>query len=262
MKVRTPYDRHDLRIKTKDRVLEVGSGHNPSYRSNLIVERYIDSNYHRCGDVKIYPHQQIINANGEEMPFKDREFDYVICNQVLEHTDDPKKFLKEQFRVAKRGYIETPSLLGEFLFPKKSHKWIILEIDNKLILFEKDKMPGNYENNYGELFLNYFPYHSLAFKILSYTEGSLMVNRYEWEGEIDFIVNPQEEYYKSFFTKPWNREMVEKLYPPKGAWKEIKKVFFALVYMIKKDIKIRLFYHSPISIDEYLKLKNDDKSKL
>ena len=38
---------------------------------------------------------------------------------------------------------------------KKSHKWIILHLDNKLILFEKSRMPGNYENNYGELVLNY-----------------------------------------------------------------------------------------------------------
>ncbi len=254
MKVRTPYDRNDLRIKRGYNVLEVGPGHNPSYRPNTIVERYIDSNYHRCGDVKIYPHQKIINANGEEMPFKDKEFDYVICNQVLEHTDDPEKFLKEQFRVAKRGYIETPSLLGEFLFPKKSHKWIILEIDDKLVLFEKDKMPGNYENNYGELFLNYLPFQSLIFKLLWLTEGSLMINRYEWEGEIDFIVNPQDEYYKSFFTNPWNRENVEKLYPKRGLCKELKKVLSALFYLIRKQIKRVLTNHKPISLDEYMRI--------
>lgn len=25
-------------------------------------------------------------------------------------------------------------MLGEFLFPKKSHKWVVLYLDNKLIL--------------------------------------------------------------------------------------------------------------------------------
>lgn len=252
MKLRTPYDRDNLRIKRRYTVLEVGPGHNPSYRSNVIVERYIDSNYHRCGDVKIYPHQKLINANGEKMPFKDNEFDYVICNQVLEHTDDPEKFLKEQFRVAKRGYIETPSLLGEFLFPKKSHKWIILEIDGKLVLFEKDKMPGNYGNDYGELFLNYLPYQSLIFKLLRLTEGSLMINRYEWEEEIEFIVNPKDEYYKSFFTNPWNREMVEKLYPKRGLFKELNKVVFALCYLIKRQLKRGLTNRQPISLNEYM----------
>lgn len=253
MKVRTPYDRHNLKIKKNDSVLEVGSGHNPTYRSNVIVERYIDSNYHRCGDVKIYPHQKLINANGEEMPFKNSEFDYVICNQVLEHVDNPEIFLNELTRVAKRGYIETPSLLGEFLFPKKSHKWIILEIDNKLVLFEKDKMPGNYGNNYGELFLNYLPFQSLTYKLLWLTEGSLMLNRYEWEGEIDFIVNPTEEYYKSFFENSWNREMVEALFPNRSIARELSKFFAALFYLFKSKFR-KKFNNKLISLDEYLKL--------
>ena len=34
---RTPIDRYDLNIKKSDYVLEVGSGHNPSYRANVIV---------------------------------------------------------------------------------------------------------------------------------------------------------------------------------------------------------------------------------
>ena len=81
MKTRTPLDRSDLRIKKGDRVLEIGSGHNPSYRSNVIVEKFIDSNYHRSGNVKLYPHQTFVNADGACLPFRDKEFDYVICNQ-------------------------------------------------------------------------------------------------------------------------------------------------------------------------------------
>lgn len=52
MKERNPIDRHDLRINKSDKVLEVGSGHNPTYRANVIVEKYISSNYHRGGDIK------------------------------------------------------------------------------------------------------------------------------------------------------------------------------------------------------------------
>ena len=85
MKRRTPYDRDNLHIKKKDRVLEVGPGHNPSYRADVVTEKFTDLNYHRCGDMKIYPHQKFVNADGENLPFKDKEFDYVICNQVLEH---------------------------------------------------------------------------------------------------------------------------------------------------------------------------------
>ena len=161
MKTDSPYDRGDIHINKNDKVLEIGPGHNPTYRSNVIAEKFIDTNYHRCGDVKIYPHQTFVHADGENLPFKDKEFDYVICNQVLEHVEHPEAFVKELCRVARRGYIETPSLLGEYLFPKKSHRWVILDIDNKLVFYEKNKMPGNYENDYGELFLNYLPFQSL-----------------------------------------------------------------------------------------------------
>lgn len=92
MIIRNPYDRDDLNIGKKDRVLEVGSGHNPTYRADVIVEQYMETNYHRCGNLKIYPHQDFINANGEVLPFKDKEFDYVICNQVLEHVENPADF--------------------------------------------------------------------------------------------------------------------------------------------------------------------------
>ena len=94
MIIRNPYDRDDLNIGKKDRVLEVGSGHNPTYRADVIVEQYMETNYHRCGNLKIYPHQDFINANGEVLPFKDKEFDYVICNQVLEHVENAE-YLRE-----------------------------------------------------------------------------------------------------------------------------------------------------------------------
>lgn len=255
MKTRSPYNRGDLKIKKSDRVVEIGPGHNPSFRSNVIVEKFIETNYHRCGDVKIYPHQTFINADGENLPFKDKEFDYIICNQVLEHAEDPALFIEEHCRVAKRGYMETPSLLGEFLFPKESHKWIILDIDNKLVLLEKSKMPGNYGNNYGELFLNYLPYQSLPYKLLWLTEGDLMLNRYEWKDSIEYIVNPTDDYYLSFFKEPWNKDMVRKLYPTRTSSKEVAKACKALLYLIKEQIKNKFNTHKLITLEEHLEKK-------
>ena len=257
MKTRTPYDRTDLKIRKKDRVLEVGPGHAPSYRSNVLAEKFIDDNYHRCGDVKIYPHQSLVNASGENLPFKDKEFDYVICNQVLEHAEDPEKFLTELSRVAQRGYIETPSLLGEFLFPKKSHKWVVLDIDDKLVLFEKDKMPGNYKNDYGELFLNYLPYQSLAYKLLWFTDGDIMLNRYEWKDNIEFIVNPTDEYYKSFFTQKWDRNMVCKIIPQRNTYQELSNILSALAHIIKGKLIEKMYRRRPITLDEYNKISNN-----
>lgn len=249
MKTRTPYTRKNLKISRTDRVVEVGPGHNPTYRANVIVEKFIDSNYHRCGDVKVYPHQKLINADGEHLPFKDNEFDYIICNQVLEHTEDPTQFLKEQCRVAKRGYIETPSFLGEFLHPKKSHKWVILEIDNKLVLFEKEKMPA-YGHDYGNLFLNYLPYQSLSYKILQIIEPQITANRYEWKDSIDFIVNPTDEYYCSFFTQPWTMEMTKKIFPPRNTIVEIKRLFIGIWHIIKGEL-CKFNHKYPLTIEEY-----------
>ena len=76
------------------------------------------------------------------MPFKDKDFDYVICAQVLEHVDDPIALVNELQRTATRGYLEVPSFIGESLFPKKSHKWVCLEINGKLVLFDKAKLPS------------------------------------------------------------------------------------------------------------------------
>ena len=136
--------------------------------------------------------------------------------------------------------METPSLIGEFLFPKEAHRWVILDIDNKLILFAKDLVPGNYKNNYGELFLNYLPYQSLPYKLLGLTEGELMINRYEWEDNIDFIINPQDKYYLSFFTQKWDRTMVEKLFPPRNVFNEIKKVCSSSYHLVKGKIRQHL----------------------
>lgn len=249
MKIRTPYTRDDLRIKRSDRVLEVGPGHNPTYRANVICEKFLHDNSHRCGDVKVYPHQELVNADGEHLPFEDKAFDYVICNQVLEHTEHPDVFLKEQMRVAKRGYIETPSYLGEFLHPKASHRWAILEIDGKLVLFEKSKMAA-YAHNYGNVFLNYLPYQSLPYKLLQIVEPQLTANRYEWKDTIEFIINPEDEYYRSFFTQPWTMEMTRKVFPPRGLGKELCRMAMGLWFIFRGELN-KLRKAKPLTIDEY-----------
>lgn len=134
---------------------------------------------------------------------------------MLEHSDDPAQFLREVMRVGKAGYIETPSLLGEWLFPKQSHRYVVLCIGDKLVLYDKQRVPGNYANDYGELFLNYLPYQSLPYKLLPFSEGELMHVRYEWKDDIDFLVNPTDEYYSKFFLKKWDRQMVCTLFPPR-----------------------------------------------
>ncbi|MGV8139813.1 MAG: class I SAM-dependent methyltransferase [Mangrovibacterium sp.] len=255
MKIRNPYDRNDLKINKKDRVLEIGPGHNPSFRSNVLAEKFVDTNYHRCGDVKIYLHQTFVNADGENLPFVDKEFDYTICCHVLEHAEDPVKFVRELSRVSPKGYIETPSLIGEYLFPKKSHKWVILEIDGKLVFYEKAKMTENYACDYGEMFLNYLPFQSLAYRLLWYTRGNMMNICYEWKNDIEIIVNPQDEYYLSFFIEKWDRQMSEKIFPSRTILKDLWHSLKAASYVLSLTLKDKLKNRRPLELSEYMKRK-------
>lgn len=74
--------------------------------------------------------------------------------------------------------------------------------------------------------------------------------------KIDFIVNPTDEYYLRFFTKPWNKEMVRKLYPPRSPFKELHKTFAALWYIMWTKFRHKFFErHQPILLSEYMKNK-------
>lgn len=237
MKKSNPKNRYSLAIGKFDEVLEVGGGHNPHPRSNVVVDKFIESNYHRQSDLKVYRHQQFIKADGENLPFANDQFDYVICNQVLEHVNDPVRFLNEQSRVAKRGYIETPSLIGEYLFPKKSHKWLILELDNKLIMVEKEKYWFSTDIDLGFLFLTWLQKTSLAYKLLTSTRPDIMTTRYEWEGKIEFIINPEKEEYLRYFKGYWDEQMAKQFFPETSLGKEIGAVMMAFISLILGKLK-------------------------
>ena len=111
--------------------------------------------------------------------------------------------------------------------PKQSHRYVVLCIGDKLVLYDKQRVPGNYANDYGELFLNYLPYQSLPYKLLPFSEGELMHVRYEWKDDIDFLVNPTDEYYSKFFLKKWDRQMVCTLFPPRGFVTELGRTLRA-----------------------------------
>jgi SAM-dependent methyltransferase len=233
MKKSNPVSKFHLKVPKRHRVLEVGGGHNPNPRSNVVVDKFVDTNYHRSGNIKVLQNQEFIQADGENLPFKDGEFDYVICNHVLEHVEDPIRFLKEQSRVANEGYIEVPSLLGEYLAPKESHPWLILEIDEKLVMVEKSKVNFKVSHDFGEMFLHFLPSKSIGFKIVERTYGDLMTIRYEWKDSAECIVNPDDEYYLKYFREPWELKDCEKLFPSRSYKSELLSSFMAFVDIIR-----------------------------
>ena len=240
MKLRNPINRDDLRLKKTYRIIEVGGGHNPHPRSNVVVDKYVDSNYHRSGDLKVYKNQQFLCADGENLPFEDKSFDYAICCQVIEHVEDPIKFSKEQARVAKAGYMETPSLIGEYLAPKESHKWVILEIDEKIVMYEKDKVGFTSSRDYGHLFLDYLPKQSLGYKLMQRTHSGMMSVNYEWKDDIDVLVNPDSSYYYDFFTKPWDDKTCKLFITNRSLSKELGSSVYAFMSICKSVFNSRV----------------------
>ena len=245
MKIRNPRNKFDIKIRRADRVLEIGGGHNPHPRANVVVDKYVQNNEHRSGNIRLYKHQQFVAADGERLPFKDKEFDYVICCQVLEHVDDPALFLAEQFRVAKRGYIDTPSLLGENLFPKTSHKWILHEIGDTLYLVEKSLLSFKDRYDFGELVLSYLPAHSIGFKILERTHPDLFTIRLEWEQDFNFALNPSDPAVLQYFQTQWKEQWAAGFFPRRTLAREFSDTLAALYDIAISVLKSRLLRIKP-----------------
>lgn len=240
MKIRNPKSRFDLKINKDDFVLDVGGGNNPYPQANVVVDKHPFTNYHRSGNLKILKKQKFVAADGENLPFKNKEFDYVICCHVLEHSEDPSKFLSELSRVGRKGYIEVPSLIGEYLIPKKSHRWVILELDEKVVLMDKKDIGFNPSIEFGDLFQKHLIPNSIEFRILIKTYPDLFTVRYEWRDEIDFIVGPQDPKLHSFFTSSWDKEKIEDIIRNKSKFKQIVSFLSGLTGIVFDFIKSKL----------------------
>lgn len=240
MKIANPNSRLKLKIAKQALVLDVGSGHNPHPRANVIADKFIDTNYHRASDIKVLKNQKFVQADGESLPFENNEFDYVICSHVVEHVDNPNQFLNELSRVGKSGYLEAPSLLGEYLIPKESHKWVLLDINEKLIIVSKERIGFTTSHDFGELFLDFLPKSSLGFKILQRTHPQLFTVNYEWREKIDFIVEPDDKELKEFFSQPWNQQMYNKIIPKRSLGTEFKNSVKASYDILKSVLKSKV----------------------
>jgi SAM-dependent methyltransferase len=107
-------------ISPNDRVLEIGPGAHPHSSSNVLLELEYENEEDRNSQFghseKLVTDKKIVFYNGKVFPFRDKEFDYVICSHVLEHVDDLAYFLGEVFRVSNKGYFEYPLVYYDYLY--------------------------------------------------------------------------------------------------------------------------------------------------
>lgn len=128
-------------ILSSDKVLDIGSGHLPFPLATHLGEFAIDdASYGRAGQpFKYVEGKPVIQCNVEEMPFADKEFDFIYCSHVLEHVASPEKACRELMRVGKRGYIEVPKRYVDLWFNTaklSNHRWTV-DLINGILVFRE-----------------------------------------------------------------------------------------------------------------------------
>jgi len=117
-------------------ILDIGCGYTANAYANTICDIQDLTNY--------YKDKNFVKLENKHLPFKDKEFDFVIASHVLEHVEDLGFFITELERVSKKGYIELPTMLGDNLvFENKSdHIWWFTfdDINNIIIASKKNQL--------------------------------------------------------------------------------------------------------------------------
>lgn len=225
-----------LKIKPGDRVLDVGGSMKQHLGINIdtIADaiRPEESEYNKG---KLLAKNFVkLDFNRDMFPFRDNEFDVVLCTHTLEDLPYPFLAVSEMSRVGKRGYIATPSMGEDIVFSHfdltnwgtggrrvpglSHHKWLFYIDKNTMRVLPK---------NYPLLYSGEFHF----VKWLGEKEF-----RYFWNGKIKYEevrdLNFKEliRQYRSFVRK--NRKLLKKgsalfyLDNPYFYLKEIVKTLF------------------------------------
>ena len=186
---------NNLLRKNKDwKVLDIGCGYTANENATTLCD-VIDLQ-------EQYPDKKFVKLESKNLPFSDKEFDFVIASHVLEHVENPEFFIKELQRISNKGYIEIPTTLEDNLVfeNKKDHLWHInfdddnnkLNINKKVQVFEPILTVSS-----SQKFRNFF-------------RNSLVIELY-WEDKIDYTFSNENNLkpnsisilnlFKKFFSK-------------------------------------------------------------
>ena len=185
-----------LQYNSSWNILDVGCGYTAHKNATVVCDVQDLS--------KIYKEKHFVKLTSNILPFKDKEFDFVIASHVIEHVKDVEVFIKELQRVSTKGYIELPTILEDNLVfeNKKDHLWHI-EFDddkNQLIVSKKTQ------------FLEPVLTVSSAKNFLKYFRQSLVLELF-WENSIEFsIVEKELNNYEKFSRLSLFRKFLSKLF--------------------------------------------------
>ena len=175
------------------KVLDVGCGYTAHNNATVICDVQDLSNF--------YKDKEFVKIDEGALPFKDKEFDFVIASHVIEHVKDVNFFIQELQRIASKGYIELPTILEDNLVfeNKKDHLWH-MEFDddkNQLIISKKVQ------------FLEPVLTVSSSKKFLKYFRQSLVLELF-WENSIEYKI--VEKNFEKFSRLTLLRKFISKLF--------------------------------------------------
>ena len=158
-----------LRNNKNWKILDIGCGYSANEYSTIIADVKNLSDF--------YKNKNFIKINEKKLPFKDKEFDFIISSHVIEHVEDFEFFIKELERISKRGYIELPTRFADNLIHENKYDhiwWFSFDDLNNVLLASKKKQLL-------EPFLNV----STGKLLEEYFRESLIIEL-AWENKIDY----------------------------------------------------------------------------
>jgi ubiquinone/menaquinone biosynthesis C-methylase UbiE len=176
-------------------ILDIGCGYSAHKNASVVCDIQDLSN--------VYKEKNFVKLKSNILPFRDKEFDFVIASHVIEHVKDVELFIKELQRVSSKGYIELPTILEDNLVfeNKKNHLWHMEFDDDKNQLIVSKKIQ----------FLEPILTVSSSKKFLKYFRQSLVLELF-WENSIEFNIKKSElNNYEKFSRLSLLRKFLSKL---------------------------------------------------
>ncbi len=163
-----------LKENTNWKVVDIGCGYSANKNASVIADIQDLSNF--------YKGKNFIKISEKKLPFKDKEFDFVIASHVIEHVEDFEFFVKELERISTKGYIELPTRLADNLVfeNKNDHIWWFSynDVTNQVIASKRNQLIDPFITvSMGKLFEKIF--------------RESFVLELAWEEKIDYKIDNQ-----------------------------------------------------------------------
>jgi len=137
------WTRLEERLAQSQTIVDLGCGNCPVKGATAAVELYLDTRERIYGggtdlDVDAFRERgiELVNSSMDSrLPFADKQFDFAYSHAAFEHVDDPATACSEMIRIARAGAVIAPSVLGEFIFGRPYHKWMLWHRGAKLYFF-------------------------------------------------------------------------------------------------------------------------------